>query len=102
MDKSQYKDFYGYIMAKESATVYIGRGTHIYGGISAINAEIRPDVSISYVPLPKKSGGTGSTGGSGGSGSSSETGSSGGSGSSGGTESATESYWSVLQYEQTQ
>ena len=49
-NRSQYKDFYGYIYGKEGSDVYIGRGTSIYGGIYAANAKLGIDVTIHHVP----------------------------------------------------
>lgn len=84
MDKSMYKDFYGYICGKSGSTIYIGRGTHIYGGISAKSAAYGIDVAVNYIPTNVLAGS--STGGS-----------SGTSGTGGGT--VQTSAWSALQYE---
>ena len=58
-NRSQYKDFYGYIYGKEGSDVYLGRGTSIYGGIYAANAKFGIDVSIHHVPSTGGSSGGG-------------------------------------------
>lgn len=85
MDKSMYKDFYGYICGKSGSNVYIGRGTHVYGGISAKNAAYGIDVAVNYIPTNALAGSSGAGG------------SSGTSGTGGGTSQT--STWSALQYE---
>ncbi|MGI5891672.1 MAG: polymer-forming cytoskeletal protein [Bacillota bacterium] len=63
MQKDQYKDFYGYIIGEEGSTVYIGRGTHIYGGLSAPNAGFGLDVMVTYRSLgAHEAGGSGGKG----------------------------------------
>lgn len=83
--KSMYKDFYGYIYGVDGSNIYIGRGTHIYGGISAKQATYGIDVAISAIQSTAISGGSGSTGTT----------------STGGTDTGTNSasYWTRMQYE---